>query len=141
MRVLQDPATGELVEIFDDEAVQDEGKAYSYTEFRRAALSMSKEHRGAVNESDEAGKALAAAEADYHRKLAVAVVRAKQEHGATVAETLAKGDEEVALAKDKRDAEAARDRAAMERVRLCRDDRAILLTMGAWSRASEQWES
>lgn len=135
MRTLVDPDSGEIYEILDDALVGAE--PYDYAAFRRAAMTVSREHRKAIGEAEAAGRALAAREAEYHRELALAVGAMKPLHGATIAETLAKGEGNVRTAKEARDAAGARERASMERVRLCRDDRAVLLTMGAWSRAAE----
>jgi predicted ATPase len=113
---------------------------YDYAGFRRAAQTISREHRDAINAGERAGKALAVAESEYHKHLAITVSRLRPE-GATVAETLAKGEPMVRQAKEERDQAAAIDRAAMERIRLCRDDRAVLLAMGAWSRQVNGWEA
>lgn len=113
---------------------------YDYDQFRRKAQAVSAEHQQAIDASEQTGKDLAHAEAEYHKQLAIAVGRLKPQ-GATVAETLAKGCPEVVSAKESRDQCAAIDRAAMERIRLCRDDRAVLLTLGAWSRAAEAWDA
>lgn len=115
--------------------------SYSIDEFKAAANRVTGEHREAVDASEGTGEALARAERKYHRELAIQVAMAKQEFGATVAETMAKGHSGVLDAKEERDIAAVKDRAAMERIRLCRDDRQVLLTAGAWSRSQEAWES
>jgi hypothetical protein len=137
MRTLADPDTGEVYEVLDHDLTGSE--PYDYPQFRRAAMTVSREHRKAITDAELAGKALAGAEGAYHKQLAVAVGTLKVAHGSTIAETLAKGVDSVKAAKEARDEAAARDRAAMERVRLCRDDRAVLLTMGAWSRQAGDW--
>lgn len=141
MRIAVDEETGEVYEIVDNsELVGDE--PYAYGQFRRAQMASSRQQREAITAYSQAGINLARAERDYHRELAIAVGRLKAQHGATVAETLAKGDEKVSDAKDARDACVALERAAMERIRLCRDDRSALLVMGAWSRQAnaDGWE-
>lgn len=138
MKPLLDPETGELYEALDSDLVGSE--PYDYASFRRAAMTVSREHRAAIAEAQGAGNTLAHAEGEYHRELAMAVGRLKGEHGATIAETLAKGESPVRQAKEARDAAGAREKAAMERIRLCRDDRAVLLTMGAWSRQMGPWD-
>ena len=137
MRQVTDMESGEVFEALDSDLVGTE--VYDYGTFRRAAMAVSREHRKAISEAEMTGKALAVAEADYHRHLAGSVAWLKAEHGSTIAETLAKGQPEVKDAKEERDVAAAHDRAAMERIRLCRDDRAVLLTMGAWSRQAGGW--
>lgn len=115
--------------------------SYDFDEFRRLSQQVGKEHRDAIDAAEDSGRQLAKADAEYHRALAVEVAGCKQEFGATVAETMAKGSSRVREAKEARDAAAARDRAAMERIRLARDDRASLLTLGAWSKAQEMAET
>ena len=104
----------------------------------RAASTIANQHGNAIRESERTAAALARADATYHRALAVQVAMAKQEFGATISETMAKGSSEVTEAKEERDIAAAKDRAAMERIRLARDDRAALLKIADWSRANEQ---
>jgi len=112
----------------------------SLEQMEHSARTIGQEHRDAISESEDIGRLLAKADADYHRKLAVQVAMAKHEFGATVAETMAKGHSEVVEAKEQRDIAAARDRAIMERIRLSRDDRQALLSIAGWSRASEAIE-
>jgi hypothetical protein len=140
--VLVDPVSGEQVEVLDEATLLSEANPYDFASYKRMTMSVSTEHRQAIMASESSGKALASAEAQYHKALAIAVGRLKAQHGSTIAETLAKGEETVTAAKEARDSAAAVDRAAMERVRLCRDDRAAALTMGAWSRESgaEGWD-
>lgn len=132
MRVLVDPEDGELVEVLPDDVASTE--PYDYADYRRANLQATREHREALRELREAEKTAARSDANYHRELAIAVGQMKAEHGATVAETMAKGEAKVAEAREKRLADEALARAAMEKVRLCRDDRAALAAMGSWSR-------
>lgn len=134
MRTLVDPETGELVEVLPNDVASTE--PYDYADFRRANLQATREHRDALRELREAEKKSAKADADYHRELSKGVLKAKHEHGATVAETVAKGTDAVAAAREERLAAEALARAAMEKVRLCRDDRAALAAMGSWSRTA-----
>jgi hypothetical protein len=106
-------------------------------QFEHNARTIGGEHRQAILDSETIARDLAKADADYHRSLAVQIAMAKQEFGATVAETIAKGHSEVVGAKERRDIAAARDRATMERIRLARDDRSALLSIAGWSRANE----
>lgn len=136
MRPLLDPATGELVEVLP-EAVLGPAAPYDYADYRRAQMAATREHRAAVRELEERGRAKAAAEAEYRKVLAVNVGRAKAAHGATVAEVMAKGEPEVVDAIDKFRAAETLERAALEFVQLCRADRAALNRMGEWSREAD----
>lgn len=139
MRQVADTETGEIMEVLDADIVGAE--PYDYSSFRRMSMTVSREHRATIAETEATGTSLAKAEAEYHKQLALAVARLKPDHGATVAETLAKGEKPVVKAKEDRDIAAAKDRAAMERVRLCRADRDAAQAMGYWSRESgaEGW--
>ena len=141
MRQLVDPVTGEAFEVLDADLVASE--PYDYSSFRRMSMTVSREHRAAIKTTENTGKALARAEAQYHKQLALAVSTLKAEHGATIAEALAKGESRVQIAKEARDCAAAEDRAAMETVRLCRHDRDAAQAMGFWSReaGAEGWTS
>src|SRR5437870_12966173 len=103
-------------------------------QFERAARTIGAEHRKAIQDSDDTARELAKADAAYHKHLAVAIATLRPE-GATVAESLAKGSDIVVEFREARDVAAARDRTALERVRLARDDRVTLLSIAAWSRA------
>jgi len=140
MRIVVDPETGEQYEVLDDQLVGAE--PYDYAGFRRMSMTVSREHRAAINAAEASGKKLAKATKEYRKQLALAVGRLKPQ-GATVAEVLAKGTDAVLEAKEEMDSAAAEDRAAMERIRLCRDDRGNALTMGAWSREanSDGWRA
>lgn len=139
MRQVADTETGEIMEVLDADLVGAE--PYDYSSFRHMSMTVSREHRATIAETEETGEGLAKAEAEYHKQLAIAVARLKPIHGATIAETLAKGEKPVVEAKEARDVAAAKDRAAMERVRLCRADRDAAQAMGYWSRESgaEGW--
>lgn len=140
MRQVADIETGEIMEALDSDLVGAE--PYSYDTFRRMSMTVSREHRKTIKEAKETGEALAEAEAEYHKQLALAVIKLKPEHGSTIAETLAKGEHEVQVAKEARDVASANDRAAMERIRLCRDDRNVAAALGYWSReaGAEGWQ-
>ena len=110
-------------------------------QFERSARTIGGEHRKAIDDSETSARDLSRAEGEYHKALAVETAMAKQEFGsATMAETMAKGSPRVTNAKLERDVAAAKDRAAMERVRLSRDDRQALLSIAGWSRANEAIE-
>jgi hypothetical protein len=136
-----DTETGELFEVLDADLISD-SEPYDYAGFRRMCMTISAQHRKAIADSRQTGVALARAEAEYHRQLAITIPRMKAEHGATGAEALAKGEPDVKAAKEARDIAAAVDRAAMETVRLVRSDRDAAQAMGYWSResASAGWE-
>lgn len=140
MRVLADPETGELVEVLPSDVSATE--PYDFADYKRANMQASRDHRQALSDLREAEKTAAKADADYHRELAKAVLEAKAEHGSTVAETIAKGTEAVADAREARLAAEGLARAAMEKVRLTRDDRAALAAMGEWSKKAnaDGWE-
>lgn len=142
MRVLVDPETGELVEVLP-EATLGPQAPYDYADFRRANMAASREHREALRALLEREKAAGQADANYRKLLALAMLRMKAEHGSTVAEQLAKGEPEVVEAYEERLAAEAEARAAMEKVRLCRDDRVALSAMGGWSREADPdgWRS
>lgn len=111
------------------------------TQLENASRTIGGEHRQAIIDSEDVARRLSKADAEYHRALAVQTAMAKQEYGsATMAETMAKGSSEVREAKEARDVLVAQDRAAMERIRLARDDRSALLSIAGWSRAKEQAE-
>jgi len=135
MRQVIDPTTGESLEVLSDSLVGTE--PYDYATFRRMCMTVSSQHRAAIANSTLTGEALSKAEADYHRQLAIEFGRLKPTHGAGGAEILAKGSDAVLQAKEGRDSAAARDRAAMETVRLCRADRDAAQAMGFWSREAD----
>lgn len=127
------PETGEVYEVIP-EALLGPQEPYDYAGFRRACMNASREHREALKKLDEEEAAAARAEATYRRELAIGLLAAKAEHGATVAEHLAKGSETVAKAYEDMLIAQAHARKALEKVRLCRDDAQRLSAMGYWSR-------
>lgn len=132
MRQVADCETGDIFEALDSDLVGAE--PYDYASFRRMSMTVSRQHRTAISESARTGEDLARAEAAYHKALAIAVARLKPIHGSTIAETLAKGEDTVQEAKEDRDVCSAKDRAAMETIRLVRADRDAAQSMGYWSR-------
>lgn len=132
MKLLLDPDTGELVEALPEDTVRAE--PYDYADFRRAVMANSREHRQALTAYEQASAQAATAEVAYRKALALALPGVKAEHGATIAEAMAKGLDSVSEALDAKLAADALERAAMERIRLCRDDRVALGGLGSWSR-------
>lgn len=112
--------------------------SYDFDQFRQFAQAVGKEHREAIDACEKAGKAVANAEKTYRALLSRAVTTCKEGHGATIAETLAKGEDDVAQAKELLTVAEAEDRAAVQRVRLAEADRSVLLTMGSWSKSQEK---
>jgi hypothetical protein len=142
MRVLVDPETGEMVEVLP-EAVIGPQEPYDYAGYRRSCFAASKEHREAITDARAKGAKAARAESTYRKNLAQQLLLAKAEHGATVAEAVAKGTDEVANAHTAMLIAQSEERTAMEKVRLCRDDADRLSSMGFWSREanSDGWRT
>lgn len=136
MRVLVDPESGEMVEVLP-EAVIGPQEPYDYANYRRACFAASREHREALAAHDAAATEAARAESTYRKELAIGVLKAKTEHGSTIAETIAKGSDKVADAHEAMVIAQAKERTAMEKVRLCRDDADRLSSMGFWSREAD----
>jgi hypothetical protein len=132
MRVVSDPVTGELLEVLPNEVHEQE--PYDYGESKVAVMNASRERRGAEMEYRNAVDRKAKAEREYRRVLSVEVMKAKVEHGATVAEMIAKGTDTVGLAKEEALAAEGQVRAALERMQLCSEDRASLHRLIEWSR-------
>lgn len=135
MRVLVDPDTGELLEV-EDRFIQD-FTPYDYREAKAAVMRASVERRGAEGDYRNAVGKKGEAEASYRRLLALAVVEAKAEHGSTLAVSIAKGREDVAQAKQDALVAEGMVYAALERLRLCTEDRQSLSQLIAWSRAQD----
>jgi hypothetical protein len=140
MRQVADIETGDIYEALDSDLVG--GEPYDYAGFRRMSMAVSRQHRSAIRAAKDAGITLARAKAEYHRQVALAIPGMKAEHGATIAEQMAKGEPDVKEAKEAMDIAEANERAAMETVRLVRSDRDAAQAMGYWSResASAGWE-
>jgi hypothetical protein len=135
VRVVADTETGELYEALPDDIVG--GEPYDYAEYRRAQMAARRGHSQALSAWEDAIRETARTEAEYRRTLAKAVMSVKHEHGATVAETVARGTDEVAAAREAMVAAEGLERAALERVRMWRDDRVALNNMGGWSREAD----
>lgn len=141
MRVVVDPQTGEQFEVVDGDLIGAE--VYDYAQFRRASMTVSRQHRATIKRTEETGKAVAAAEKEYRKQLAITIPLMKEKHGsATIAEQMAKGEKPVLDAREKLASAEAEDRAAMEEVRLIRADRESTQACGYWSREAqgEAWE-
>jgi cellobiose-specific phosphotransferase system component IIA len=130
-RVLVDPESGELVEALPGDVVGVE--PYDYAQAKRAGLGLTRETRATLRKLDEAGDAKAAASGAYRVALAKAILRAKAEHGATVAEAIAKGTDEVSEAHVAFLAAESREKALEKRLRLHSEDRATYHRWVEWS--------
>ena len=99
MRILVDPETGEPVEVAEGDVLG--LQPYDFAEAKRAAYSVEMYYYKLVNQFRDAKNAEAAAERDYRRLLATRIIEKREVERvpATLAETLAKGDEDVAEAK------------------------------------------
>jgi hypothetical protein len=137
MRVLVDPDTGEMVEVLESDTVG--VGAYDLPQGRRAVMAQTREKREALTAHAAAVQAKAEAESWYRQCLAAAVLIAKDEHGATVAEAVAKGTTEVAEAREKMLAAEGLERNAQERLRLCSEDRASIHRLIEWSAQQERF--
>lgn len=135
MRILVDPDTGELLEV-EDRFIQN-WVPYDYREAKAAVMRASVERREAEKAYREAVTKRGSAEAAYRRLLALAVVEAKAQHGSTLAVSIAKGREDVAQAKEDSLVAEGMVYAALERLRLCTEDRQSLSQLIAWSRAQD----
>lgn len=140
MRVVVDPTTGEQYEVLDGDLIG--GEPFDYAQFRRASMTVSRQHRAAIQRTKETGVAVASAEREYRKQLAVNVARMKEQYGATIAEQMAKGEGPVLEARERLAVAEAEDRAAMEEVRLARSDRESTQALGFWSREAnaDGWE-
>lgn len=135
MRQVADIETGEIYEAADSDLVGSE--PYDYASFRRMSMTVSRQHRSAIQAAKDSGIILARAKTEYHRQVALAIPGMKAEHGATVAEQMAKGELAVSEAKEAMDIAEANDRSAMETVRLVRSDRDAAQSLGYWSREAD----
>ncbi len=137
MRVLLDKDTGELVEVLESDTVG--FGAYDLPQFRRAIMAQTREKRDALKTHEAAVQTKAETEAQYRKVLAQAIMVAKDEHGATVAEAVAKGTDAVVAAREAMIAAEGLERSAYERLRLCSEDRASLHRLGEWSAQQERF--
>lgn len=134
MRVLIDPETGEMVEVLPNDVAGLE--PYDFAQAKRAVMNATRERRTAERELREAVNTKAKAQSHYRKVKATAILKAKAEHGATVADTVASGQPDVAQAYEERIAAEGLERAAQERLRLCSEDRASLHRLIEWSMAA-----
>ena len=130
-RVLVDPETGELVEVAPADVVGVE--PYDYAQAKRVGMGLTRETRDTLRKLDKAGEEKATASGAYRVELAKAVLIAKSEHGATVAEAVAKGTEAVAAAHVRFLAAESREKALEKRLRLHSEDRATFHRWVEWS--------
>lgn len=136
MRVLVDPATGEMVEVLAEHAVGEEG--YDLQTFRRSALTQSVATAELINAYEDRSREAAQADREYHRLLSVALLRAKKDHGATVAETVAKGSQDVLEARENKIASEGLQRAAWARIQAASEDRVSTHRQAEWGRDRER---
>lgn len=136
MRTLVDPQTGEAVEVLESDTVG--VGAYDLPQARRAVMSQTREKREALAELENAVSAKATAQGQYRRLLAQAMMAVKAEHGATVSEQVAKGQDDVVEARENMVASEGMERAALERLRLCGEDRASIHRLIEWSAQQER---
>lgn len=136
-RVLVDPETGELVETTDAEVVS--GEPWDLATARRVGNGLHVARVKAETAFREASKEKAAAQSDYRRLKARAILRVKADHGATVAPDLAAGEPEVVAAYERRIIAEGMERAALERLRLCSEDRATFHRIVDWSKDTERF--
>ena len=132
-----DPESGEVVEVLDSDTVGVGG--YDLEQARRAVMAQTREKREALAAYEQAVGAKATAQGEYHRIKALALLVAKEDHGATVAESVAKGEPEVVEARENMLAAEGLERAAQERLRLCSEDRASIHRLIEWSAQRERF--
>jgi hypothetical protein len=133
VRVYADQTTGELVEHLPADMVGLE--VYDYRQAKAAHMRASVERRKAQQAYETAIREMAAAERGYRSELAKAMLRAKDEHGATVAESMAKGDEKVLEARERYVIADGMRYAALEVIRNCDGDRQGIAQLVRWSQA------
>lgn len=133
MRVLIDADTGELAEYLETNVIGLE--PYDFRQAKAAHMRASRERREAVAAYEAAIKELGRTERNYRMVLAQEVLKAKAEHGATVAEQAAKGTPSVL---DAREAFVVADGlryAALERIRTVDGDKQGIAQLVKWSEA------
>jgi len=131
-RVLVDPETGELVEVLPNDVAGVE--PYDYAQSKRAGMGLTRETRQTVRELSEAGQRKAKADRAYREALSREVLLAKAEHGATVAEAVAKGQTSVSTAHEEFLAAESAEKVAQAKLRLHSEDRATYHRWVEWSR-------
>jgi hypothetical protein len=133
MKILADPATGELVEVLETSVLG--LQPYDFREAKAAHMRASLERREAVTAYTAAIEELAAAERQYRMVLAQEMLIAKATHGATIAEQVAKGEPRVLEARERFTAAEGLKYAALERIRTCDGDRTGVSQLVKWSEA------
>lgn len=133
MQILADPATGELVEVLELNVVG--LQPYDYREAKAAIMRSSRERREAVTAYERAIEEVGAAEREYRMTLAQEVLKAKQEHGSTVAEQVAKGAPRVLEARERFTIAEGMKYAALERIRTVDGDKQGIAQLVKWSQA------
>lgn len=133
MRILADPDTGEVVEVLETNVVGLE--PYDYRQAKAAHIRASKERREATDTYTKAIDELGAAERHYRMVLSQQMLIAKGEHGATIAEQVAKGTSAVLEARERFTIAEGMKYAALERIRGCDGDRQGIAQLVKWSQA------
>lgn len=139
MRVLVDPETGELVEVRPEDVVGRE--PYDYEGAHAAVLMQTRERRELERQYEAAQEERADAEVQYRRALGLAMIDAKEEHGATMAEKVAKATPEVLEAKRRALIAEGMVHAKRSRLALCAEDRASIHRLIEWSRDVWRYEN
>jgi hypothetical protein len=133
MKILADPVTGELVEVLETSVLG--LQPYDFREAKAAHMRASLERREAVAAYTAAIEELGKAERQYRMVLAQEMLKAKGEHGATIAEQVAKGEPRVLEARERFTVAEGMKYAALERIRTCDGDRTSVSQLVKWSEA------
>lgn len=133
MKVLADPATGELMEVLEEALVG--LTPYDFREAKAAHMRASIERRQAESEYEAAVEELARAERNYRMTLAQQLMRAKADHGATNAEAIAKGTAEVLDARERYVIADGMRYVKLEKIRRADGDRQGVAQLVKWSQA------
>lgn len=138
--ILVDPATGEAVEVLPEQVVGPE--PYDYAQAKRKANGLSLEARTVIADYKTAVEERKRATKAHRQALSMAVLEARTEHGATLAETVAKGTDEVAGAEADKIAAEGMVRVQEERRKLSSEDRASFHRLVEWSMKAnpDGWE-
>lgn len=131
MKVYVDQDSGELVEHLPSEMVGLE--PYDFRGAKAAHMRASTERREAVVEYVAAIREMGKAERAYRTVLAQEMLKAKDEHGATVAEAMAKGTQVCAEARERFTIADGMRYAALEKIRTCDGDRTGVAQLVKWS--------
>jgi hypothetical protein len=133
VRLLVDPDTGELLEVLDATVIGLE--PYGYREAKAAHMRASRERRDAVKAYTAAIKEVGAAEREYRMVIAQEMILAKEEYGATMAESVAKGSPRALEARERFTIADGMRYAALELIRTCDGDRTGVTQLVKWSEA------